>query len=60
MGHCQWLQAKGHRRQHDWGEGGEKGHAGILLLRSGCRERLFRGAVIFSVTGQTKRLGRKE
>lgn len=60
MGLCQWLQARGHRRQHDWGEGGEKGHARILLLCSGCRERLFRGAVIFSVTDQTERLGRKE
>lgn len=31
MGLCQWLQARGHRGQHDLGEGGEKGYAGNLL-----------------------------
>lgn len=59
MGLCQWLQARGHRRQHDMGEWGEK-VSGLFLLCSWNRGRLFRGAVIFSVTGQAKRRGRKE
>lgn len=62
MGLCQWLQARGHRGQHDSGEGGEKGHAGIFLCSVLGAERHFLAEqlVTFSVTGQGKRCGRKK